>query len=87
MGSDGFENLNKWKNYKVIIENHKIYIYKRPGFEIKKNHGASIHILDAPLLEISSTHIRDIIKNRKSIRFLVPDVVKDEIELAGYYKN
>ena len=67
--------------------NHKIYIYKRPGFEIGDTHGAGIHILDAPLLEISSTHIRELIKNKKSIRFLVPDIVKDEIELAGYYKN
>lgn len=87
MGSDGFENLNKWKNYKVITENHTIYIYKRPEFEIGDTHGASIHILDSPLLEISSTHIRELIKNKKSIRFLVPDVVKDEIELAGYYKS
>ena len=87
MGSDGFENLHKWKNFKVLTETHKIYIYKRPGFEIVETHGSTIHILDAPLLEISSTHIRELIKNRKSIRFLVPDVVKDEIELAGYYKN
>lgn len=87
MGSDGFENLHKWKNYKVITDHHKIYIYKRPGFEIEETHGATIHILDAPLLEISSTRIRELIRARKSIRFLVPDVVKEEIELAGYYKS
>jgi nicotinate-nucleotide adenylyltransferase len=87
MGSDGFENLHKWKNYKVITDNHEIYIYKRPGFEISETHGATIHILDAPLLEISSTRIRELIKKKKSIRFLVADVVKDEIELAGYYRN
>lgn len=87
MGSDGFQNLNKWKNHEVIITNHSIYIYKRPGFEVTETFGANVHILNAPLLEISSTHIRELIKNRKSIRFLVPDVVKEEIELAGYYKN
>ncbi len=87
MGSDGFQNLNKWKNYEVIVANHSIYIYKRPGFEVTETLGATIHILIAPLLEISSTHIRVLIKSRKSIRFLVPDVVKEEIELAGYYKN
>ena len=87
MGSDGFQNLNKWKNYEVIVANHSIYIYKRPGFEVTETFGATIHILSAPLLEISSTHIRELIKSRKSIRFLVPDVVKEEIELAGYYKN
>lgn len=87
MGSDGFENLHKWKNYKVITDNHTIYIYKRPGFEIGDTHGARIEILDAPLLQISSTHIRELIRNKKSIKFLVTDQVKEEIELAGYYRN
>jgi len=87
MGSDGFENLHKWKNYQVITENYSIYIYKRPGFEIGDTHGATIHVLDAPLLEISSTRIRDLLKAKKSIKFLVPDIVKNEIELAGYYRN
>ncbi|MBK7375906.1 MAG: nicotinate-nucleotide adenylyltransferase [Chitinophagaceae bacterium] len=88
MGSDGFKNLDKWKNFDNIIKNHPIYIYKRPGFEITETHGAKINILEtAPLLEISSTKIRELIKKRKSIRFLVPDVVKNEIELAGYYRK
>lgn len=87
MGSDGFENLHKWKNYRVITDNHSIYIYKRPGFEIGDTHGARIHVLDAPLLDISSTQIREFIKSRKSIRYLVTDAVKEEIELAGYYRN
>lgn len=87
MGSDGFQNLNKWKNYEVLVADHQIYIYTRPGFKITETFGAKIHILDAPLLEISSTHIRELIKNKKSIRFLVPDVVKEEIEQAGYYKS
>ena len=88
MGSDGFKNLDKWKNFENIIKNHPIYIYKRPGFEITETHGAKINILEtAPLLEISSTKIRELIKKRKSIRFLVPDVVKNEIELAGYYRK
>lgn len=85
MGSDGFQNLMKWKNYEVIIKNYQIIIYKRPGFELIKISGSNVQVLDAPLLQISSTHIRELIKNKKSIRFLVPDVVQKEIELAGYY--
>ena len=87
MGSDGFQNLNKWKNYEAIVNNYKIYIYKRPGFEITEKHGAKIQLFDAPLLQISSTHIRELIKNKKSIRYLVPDIVKEEIELSGYYRT
>ncbi len=86
MGSDGFQNFNKWKNYEAISSGYKLYIYKRPGFEIEQNHGAEIEIVDAPLLQISSTHVRKLIKEKKSIRYLVPDVVKEEIELNNYYK-
>ena len=87
MGSDSFQNLEKWKNYKSLVSNYPIYIYKRPGFEIVKKKIADIIFLEAPLLEISSTHIRELIRKGKSIRYLVPDSVKEEIELNNYYKS
>ncbi len=87
MGSDGFQNLNKWKNSDAIIKNYPILIYKRPGFEITETFGAKIKVLDAPLLEISSTHIRELIKKKKSIRYLVTDAVKNEIEMNNYYSS
>lgn len=86
MGSDGFQNLDKWKNAEIIIRDYPVIIFKRSGFEVEKDFGANIKVLDAPLLEISSTHIRNLIKEGKSIRYLVPDVVKEEIEKAGYYR-
>lgn len=87
LGSDGFQNIGKWKNYVVILKNHPIYIYPRPGFEIKDDRGARLILLAAPLLEISSTHIRDLVKIKKSIRYLVPDIVMEEIERNGYYES
>lgn len=87
IGSDGFQNLNKWKNYEVLVKNHSFYIYKRPGFEINHEWGANIILLSAPLLDISSTRIREMIREKKSIRFLVPDSVKDEIEANSYYRS
>ena len=86
MGSDGFKNLDKWKNYQTLIKNYHFYIYKRPGFEITESFGANINLINAPLLDISSTLIRNMIKEKKSIRFLVPDVIKEEIERNGYYR-
>lgn len=85
MGSDGFKNINKWKNYEVIARNYPVYIYERRGFDISETHGAKIQIVKAPFLDISSTLIRDLIKKKKSIRFFVPDPVKEEIERGGYY--
>ena len=86
MGSDSFQNLKNWKNYQLLINRYEIYIYSRPGFEVKKPEKTNIKLIDAPLLQISSTHIRENIRNRKSIKFLVPDMVKEEIERNGYYK-
>jgi nicotinate-nucleotide adenylyltransferase len=87
MGSDSFQNLPKWKNPELIIKDHQLYIYPRPGFPINTDHGATIKIVKAPLLEISSTHIRELIANGKSIRYLVTDSVKEEIENNHYYRS
>ena len=87
MGSDSFQNLAKWKNGNIIAKTYPIIIYRRPGFEVENPLQADINIAEAPLIEISSTRIRELIKNRKSIRYLVPDVVKDEIENNNYYRN
>ena len=86
MGSDSYQNLRKWKNYEHLLRNTEFYIYVRAGFEdIPDYAGAHTHILEAPLLQISATHIRETIKAGKSIRYLVPDVVKEEIERNRYY--
>ena len=87
MGSDGFQNINKWHNAEVIIKHYPIYIYKRPGFEITETFGANVHVLEAPMLEISSTHIRKLIRENKSIRYLMPENVREEIEKNNYYKS
>jgi len=87
MGSDSFQNLRNWKNPEQIIKNHSIYLYARPGFEIINNINASLKIIEAPLLEISSTHIRKLIASGKSIRFLVPDNVREVIESNHYYNS
>jgi len=86
LGSDSFSNINKWKNADVLLRDYEFLIYKRPGFEIASVEGAHYSIADAPLLEISSTHIRNLIKRGLSIRYLVPESVRNEIENYGYYK-
>jgi nicotinate-nucleotide adenylyltransferase len=86
MGSDSFQNIQKWKNADVILKKYPLYVYQRPGFEITDTHGAQLTQLNAPLLQISATHIRELIKKGKSIRYLVPDVVMEEIIKGGYYR-
>jgi nicotinate-nucleotide adenylyltransferase len=86
MGSDSLQNLDQWKNADQIMENYPVYVYTRPGFENKQEKVSNLIQIKAPLLEISATHIRELIQSGKSIRYLVPDAVCDEIETAGYYK-
>jgi nicotinate-nucleotide adenylyltransferase len=87
MGSDSFLGLHEWKNFQSIIDNHEIYIYRRQGFEVYNKTKARIKILDAPTLEVSSTSIRELIRTGKSIRYLVPDQGREEIEKNDYYKK
>ena len=87
MGSDSFQNLHKWKNYEVIVKDYEVYVYLRPGFEATNHVNAKLHIVDAPLLQLSATKIRQYIKEGKSIRYLVPENVREEIEKGGYYKK
>src|SRR4051794_25548930 len=66
MGSDSFQNLSKWKNYDQLIKNYSFLVYSRSGFEVNTDL-KNVQILKAPLLEISSTHLRQAIKGGKSI--------------------
>ncbi|MCW3107841.1 MAG: nicotinic acid mononucleotide adenylyltransferase [Segetibacter sp.] len=86
MGSDSFQNISKWKNYEQLLKYYSFYVYIRPGFKIKET-GENIKVLKAPLLEISSTRLRESIREGKSIRYFVPESVREEIERNGYYKN
>jgi nicotinate-nucleotide adenylyltransferase len=86
LGSDSYNNLSNWKNHEILLRDYEILIYKRPGVENIVSKSNKTTILDAPLLEISSTRIRQMIKEKESIRYLVPDIVKEEIERSSYYK-
>ena len=87
LGGDNLEHLEKWKNYEQILSDYKLYVYRRP-----KSDNASapihqnIHFLDVPLMDISSTAIRERIRHKQSVKYLLPDKVRDEIEKARYYK-
>ncbi len=85
MGSDSFSNIKKWKNYELLLRDYKILIYQRPGFVVDSPATANATVLQAPLLEISATRLREMILKGKSIRYMVPDKVREEIEAGGYY--
>lgn len=86
MGSDGLQNLNKWKNAEIIMNDYSIYVYKRSGFEAAHSSVKNLIAIEAPLLSISSSHIRGLIQRGKSIQFLLPEEVRAELERNNYYR-
>jgi nicotinate-nucleotide adenylyltransferase len=86
MGSDNLTSFKKWKNYEVLLKNYKIFVYPRPGVDVKEweNH-PSITFTDTPLMEISSTFIRKAIKEKKNVQFFLPDKVIKFIDGKGLY--
>lgn len=90
MGEDNLKTFHKWKNYDVILQNHNIFVYPRISSEIEnlefKNH-PKIHFIDAPVVEISSTFIRENIKKGKNIQPLLPNKVWEYIDHNNFYKK
>ena len=100
MGEDNLKTFHKWKNYEVILQNHAIYVY--PRLEDKGRTGEvisddvdnfefinhpKIHKINAPIVEISSTFIRENIKNKKNVRPLLPEKVWEEIDYNNLYRK
>lgn len=86
MGSDSYQNLPRWKNYTRILEYYRIVVYERPGFGVDPAAlPPNVTVVQAPLLEISSTHIRKQVREGRSIRYLVPDAVQECILENRYY--
>jgi nicotinate-nucleotide adenylyltransferase len=87
MGGDSFQNLPKWKNFETLVKNYQFIVYRREGFDISNDYGARVLFLEAPLLQLSATLIRNNRKDGITIRYLVPDKVREEIENNHYFKE
>jgi nicotinate-nucleotide adenylyltransferase len=79
MGMDNLNQFHLWKDPRELIKKCKVVVFSRPGFkppERAEKYLSSIQIIQIPLLEISSTQIRNRVKNRQTIRYLVPPIVE-----------
>jgi len=88
MGEDNLSNLHKWKNFEYILENHDLLVYPRIGSKPHElGEAGNIKMIDAPMLNISATYIRNAIQKDQLIRYMVLEEVADLIESRGYYKD
>lgn len=88
MGGDNLASLHKWKNYELILRDYTIHVYRRRGSENTPfDQHPSIRFLDAPMLDLSATFIRNCLRLGKSVRYLVPDAVYTYLEENRMYKK
>jgi nicotinate-nucleotide adenylyltransferase len=80
IGADNWNCFDQWRDYKTILAEFPILIYPRKGFEvnISAELSSTVKLTDAPLLEISSSFIREAVAQGKDIRFFLPDEIRDE---------
>lgn len=92
IGEDNLNSFTKWKNYQHILEYYGLYVYPRllreppnPEAEAIRQH-PNVKMVQAPLIDISATFIRQCVKNNHSIRYLVPDPVEEIIRKRYFYR-
>lgn len=89
MGEDNLKSFHKWKNYEVILERHKIYVYPRISVgEVPEQFRDRTDIMriDAPVMEISSTFIRQAVKEGKNVATMLPEKVWEYMDRMNFYK-
>lgn len=96
-GADAMLDLLTWYKIGELLTLCKFITVTRPGYnyqeleqkieEISSNYGGEILCLEVPLLEISSTDIRERIKNGKTVKYLLPEEVETYIYENGLYKE
>jgi nicotinate-nucleotide adenylyltransferase len=88
MGSDNLEILPRWKDYQKILNGYLLLIFKR-GFvsESEWRQYPGVQFFDTPFLKISSTYIRTMIGEKKSVRYMIPESVLKYITAHRLYRK
>lgn len=87
MGGDNLASLPKWKNYEAILENYPIVVYSRPDYNTTEMISkGDVTILDAPQMNISSSHIRNQISAGNSAQYLMPRQAWEYLDEMNFYR-
>ena len=90
MGEDNLKSFHKWKNYEAILDDYQVYVYPRISegiVETQFDNHQKIHRVEAPIVQISSTMIRNGIKEDKSVRPMLSDAVWKYVDDMNFYRK
>lgn len=83
MGADNWAVIDKWKDFEQLINEFEILVYPRSGYNISIScEQQNVKQVNAPLIEVSSTFIREAVKSGKDVRFFVPANTFEDISHA-----
>ncbi len=88
LGADNLETFHKWKNYEEILNQYELFVYPRPGTDGGKlRDHPKVKLVAAPQMDISATFIRNAIKEKKDIRFMLPQGVYNYISEMHFFEK
>lgn len=88
MGSDNLDTFERWRNWEFILEYYQIYVYPRPGHtNCKLASHPHVTIVDVPQIDISSTYIREQIREGHDVRYLLPEPVYQYLTEMHFYEK
>ncbi len=90
MGEDNLVNLSKWKNSEMLVKNYHIIVYPRLHDQKASEENVPTHenvsLIKAPVIELSATEIRKMIKDGKNVRPMLPPEVFEYLDGSAFYK-
>lgn len=88
IGADNWDTFHQWKDYKSILDKYHIYVYPRldAKLTIAKGLRNSVEALESPIIEVSSTFIRDCIAEGKDMKAFLPEPVYNYIVEKKLYR-
>ena len=87
IGGDNLASFPKWKNYEMILEKYGLIVYPRPNARSSSLlENDNVEMVEAPEVDISATLIRKMVRDKRSVKYLVPEGVREMIESRGYFR-
>ncbi|MDX2359389.1 MAG: nicotinate (nicotinamide) nucleotide adenylyltransferase [Crocinitomicaceae bacterium] len=92
MGEDNLRTFHKWKNYEEILDNHAVFVYPRvitkseTGASTQVQHENIVMCSEVPVMNVSSSFIRNAIKEGKEVKYLLTPAVEKYVDEMNFYR-